>query len=585
VIKGKALTALCVVLACGSGHFSFAQVSADAFDQNGNPVVPNEIFVRDGSNSVSSQLSSLGAYFNPPRLLLYADTDPHPWYVVSSKNSDGFQQLLNHARSLGLRAAPDYVRTIQGSGPDMLSVGTTFTPSVGNPDQPCQRTTLPMPNRDVQAAPCGVAVLDTGINLADPYFTGTLWSASTSFLTPFSDTTVSSATGSTLIVCPAGASAFDAVAALHPIAGQSVFQPGDDNGHGTHTAGIVASFVKEKYANAYIMPIKITNQGQSDDETILAAISFIVLANQPLAKGGANANVKIVSLSWGGAAPTEVLYHAMDYAEKNGLLVICSAGNGHESCDMFPRYPANFNIPGTMVSSGDGAPTTFDPLDNILTVGSVDCTNHLARSSNYGTNSVDLAAFGERIICEGSDGNPWLFSGTSAAAARVSGAAASVLSVFPNLSPAELKWTLLENTYPSESTLAHFNYTHGVLDVQQAWKHKVVGAAGRLRTCPGLVTVPLNNASGSKTTFTTSIYWDMLSGGVNGPITYDVSLKSASFGLATNSISFSPPSSFNGNLTITIDNATQGLYFFDVSAHDANSGAQVSSTTLEVSVY
>ena len=82
--------------------------------------------------------------------------------------------------------------------------------------------------------------------------------------------------------------------------------------------------------------------------------------------------------------------------------------------------------------------------------------------SNYGTHSVDLAAPGTGILSSLSKGKYGVMSGTSVATAFVSGSAALLLSLEPDLKPLQLKSILLSSV-KEQSSLKNFVSSGGRL--------------------------------------------------------------------------------------------------------------------------
>ena len=89
-------------------------------------------------------------------------------------------------------------------------------------------------------------------------------------------------------------------------------------------------------------------------------------------------------------------------------------------------------------------PGNYD-LDNIIVVGASDENDEKSSFSNYGATNVDIFAPGSNIYSTTYDGGYGTNSGTSFAAPYVAGAAALLLSKYPNLSTAELKRTIMQN--------------------------------------------------------------------------------------------------------------------------------------------
>jgi hypothetical protein len=108
-------------------------------------------------------------------------------------------------------------------------------------------------------------------------------------------------------------------------------------------------------------------------------------------------------------------------------LSVFAAGNDNVNIDIQPRYPAAFS------------------LDNVVTVAAIDSNGNRASFSNYGANSVDIAAPGVSILSTYPTGTYSSLSGTSMATPLVSGVLALVKSRYPSWSAAELKNALLRS--------------------------------------------------------------------------------------------------------------------------------------------
>ena len=99
----------------------------------------------------------------------------------------------------------------------------------------------------------------------------------------------------------------------------------------------------------------------------------------------------------------------------------------------------------------------------------LDSNGNLVRS-NYGATSVDLFAPGQNIVSTYKDGGYDIDSGTSFAAPFVTGVAAMILSIVPDLSIRELKITILENV-TSMTILSNKCVTGGMLNAEAAVKN------------------------------------------------------------------------------------------------------------------
>ena len=202
----------------------------------------------------------------------------------------------------------------------------------------------------------------------------------------------------------------------------------DDDGHGTHCAGIIAAVINNSIgiagvANVKIMDLKVLNSsGYGYDSEIARAIVYAT-------DNGAN----IISMSLGGPDYATALEDACQYAWDHGVLIVAAAGNdGSYGVD----YPAAFN--------------------SVIAVGAVNSNNSLAWFSNYGPN-LELVAPGVNILSTFPQYPVYLnitdnctldyteLSGTSMATPFVAGVAALLKSYNYSLTNREIR-SILDET-------------------------------------------------------------------------------------------------------------------------------------------
>ena len=203
--------------------------------------------------------------------------------------------------------------------------------------------------------------------------------------------------------------------------------PMDDNGHGTHVAGIIggvgnnATGVAGVNWNVQIMSLKFMSaSGSGSTSGAVSAINYAV-----------NMGAKVINNSWGGSGYSAALASAIQYAQSRGVIVVNAAGNSSTNVDSSPYYPASFNY------------------GNTLTVAASDQSNNLASFSNFGSDTVDIAAPGVSIISTINSNRYAYYSGTSMAAPYVAGAAALVWSRNPTWSYSQVINALLSTTTAS----------------------------------------------------------------------------------------------------------------------------------------
>lgn len=204
--------------------------------------------------------------------------------------------------------------------------------------------------------------------------------------------------------------------------------PMDDNGHGTHCAGIIGADGNNGVGIAginwrvRIMPLKfISRNGSGSTKDAIEAINYVINRKQ------AGVNVRIISASWGSTQNSKALEDVIRAAGEAGILFVAASGNASADADKSPHYPASYDLP------------------NIISVAALDRNDELASFSNYGAKRVHIAAPGVEILSTWLNNDFREASGTSMATPEVAGVAALVLAVEPKLSMEDLRARLLNS--------------------------------------------------------------------------------------------------------------------------------------------
>jgi thermitase len=197
-------------------------------------------------------------------------------------------------------------------------------------------------------------------------------------------------------------------------------EPSDIHGHGTHVAGIIKSIFPE----VKLLALKYYNpqaSGQDNLEATIKALEYAV-----------DSGADIINYSGGGPEPSVDELRVLKKAEAKGILVIAAAGNERSNIDDKKNayYPACYG------------------LSNIISVGAHDENLQIIPSSNWGKNSVDIAAPGDRIKSAIPNGNAGVMTGTSQATAFVSGVAALIKAEYPRFSFDQIKNIILSSSVP-----------------------------------------------------------------------------------------------------------------------------------------
>ncbi|MDQ3322179.1 MAG: S8 family serine peptidase [Acidobacteriota bacterium] len=255
-----------------------------------------------------------------------------------------------------------------------------------------------------------VAVLDSGVDYTHPDLINNMW------MRP--------------VLVPAYSD--DELGTINDLRGFNAVEnqsdPMDDNGHGTHCAGIVGAEGDNGEGiaginwNVKIMPLKFLGRGGfGSTKNAIEAINYAIDRKRN------GVNIKVINASWGSTGYSRALEDVIRAAGEEGILFVAAAGNNGTSNDKSPHYPSNYD------------------LSNVVSVAALDRTDNLASFSNFGIKTVHIAAPGREIL------STWLgdeyreASGTSMATPYVAGTAALILSSEPNLSVEKLRERLLKS--------------------------------------------------------------------------------------------------------------------------------------------
>ncbi len=226
--------------------------------------------------------------------------------------------------------------------------------------------------------------------------------------------------------------------------------PEDEHGHGTHIAGIVSHACQHmsggQLDNITFDIRKVFDSfGNGDLSTIIYALDEAVMNG---------ANVVNMSFAYEAEKPTlkpEPMEFAIEKAAELGVLMVCAAGNNSLDNDnaLLPSYPASFDS------------------DNILSVGSVNCSRNLSTFSNYGFETVDVTSLGEGIRGPSPEGFLVSKSGTSQSTAITSGIAVAVGSYMssPHWDPIKCQ---IVTTVDAEQSLTGVINSGGIVDASEA---------------------------------------------------------------------------------------------------------------------
>ena len=224
---------------------------------------------------------------------------------------------------------------------------------------------------------------------------------------------------------------------------------GSEDSHGTHAAGTIsasrgsygiAGITDNNYVK--IMPLKALGgeEGIGSPDAVIKAIKY-----------AEEKGASICNLSMGTTGYSEELAQTI---KNSHMLFVVSCGNGGVSglgynTDLYPVYPASL------------------PYDNIISVANILFDGTLSKDSNYGAESVDIAAPGTYILSTIPDNSYGYMSGTSMAAPMVTGVAAMLYSYRTDISLGDVKNIILGSSRKLD-TLSGKVVSGGLLDAYSA---------------------------------------------------------------------------------------------------------------------
>jgi len=248
--------------------------------------------------------------------------------------------------------------------------------------------------------------------------------------------------------------------------------PMDDNGHGTHVAGIVAAngTLKGVAPGASLMAFKaLDDRGSGWNSTIIAGLER---AADPDSNPTTDDGAQVINLSLGGAGtPDGPMSQAVDHAVEQGIVVVAAAGNSGPTPEMV-------GSPGVARKA--------------LTVAASDKYDYLADFSSRGPVpgypdliKPDLTAPGVSITSTvpyyGNLGSPSRYrnlDGTSMAAPHVAGSAALLKQLYPTWTPEVIKASLINTAKDLGRDM--FEQGTGRVDVYAAATARATLAPGSL---------------------------------------------------------------------------------------------------------
>ncbi len=221
--------------------------------------------------------------------------------------------------------------------------------------------------------------------------------------------------------------------------------PMDDDGHGTHVAGIIAANTNNREGIAgitwynKIMPIKVLDQ--SGAGTLFDVAEGIFWAVEH--------GAKVINLSLGNYAESNYLHDAIKYAYDQDVVIISAAGNDNIG---ELGYPASY--------------------PEVIGVAAIDPLQRKAEFSNYGT-YVDVTAPGVNIASTYPDNEYASLSGTSMASPHVAALAGLIRSMNPALTNKEVMQIIKETATDLGEPGKDPYYGYGEINIAKAVEQSI----------------------------------------------------------------------------------------------------------------
>jgi len=531
--------------------FMLLLISMISFGQSNQNVVENQIIVKFKTISLKSKTTINNFLNNSELSKLHSKINVLKYQTINTKQSNkiiiikydsdiGLEEIISFYENTGLfeYVEPNY--TGKGSGvlntiPNDseysnqwgLKNDGTFSnaPSVSGADIEMELAW------DIETGDPNmiVAIIDTGLRLAHPEFSGRLWNN----VNEVADGTDTDNNGFI----------DDLVAGWDFI--NSDNDPTDDHGHGTNVAGIALASGNNTigYAgvnwNAKVMICKALNENNSGSYAAMAEAIYYAVDN----------GAKVINMSIGGSGNSTTLSDAIDYCYDNGVVLVACMMNFNNSVTY---YPAGYNKT-IAVGSTNPDDTRSNPFFWSTTSG-----------SNFGSH-IDLVAPGNYMygLSDTSDtyyGSYW--GGTSQASPLVAGVVSLLLSQNPALTFEEIRTILRESSEdqvgdPSEDINGFDTYYgYGRLNAKNALSHQALSINNFENANKNIVIYPNPINRNSQLEISNLIDGD-----------YTINIYNA-FG---QNLQSKNTSTYNSKITFSISNLNAGIYFLRVKNESKNS--------------
>ncbi len=269
----------------------------------------------------------------------------------------------------------------------------------------------------------------------------------------------------------------------------------DESGHGTHVASIAGNADYDVYGkvygvapNAALVGIKAFDaDGKATYADVIRGIGWALQVKDQI-------NLRVLNMSFGGQQRSyywdDPLNKAVMKAWQAGIVVVASAGNNGPD-PMTIGVPGN--VPyiitvGAMTDNFTESDSNDDKLATFSAAGPTPAGFVKPEIVAPGGHLAGLMAYDSQIVAEHPEyydgGKYFEMSGTSQAAAVVSGAVALILTQDPSLTPDEVKCRLMDSAHAAMTSGGQLAYSvfqqgSGVVNAKDALQSTATGCANQ----------------------------------------------------------------------------------------------------------
>ncbi|MFN2482174.1 MAG: S8 family serine peptidase [Pyrinomonadaceae bacterium] len=328
-----------------------------------------------------------------------------------------------------LYAEPDYLRHITAAPndprfPEMYGLQKINAPTAWN-------TTTGSPG-------IVVGVIDEGVDITHPDLAANIWSNPGEVVNGVDDDgngKIDDVNGWDFSTCTTGGTAGCGNNTVWDGGGGAIYPTDETDSHGTHVSGTIGAVGNNGVGvvgvnwNVRVMPLKFISATSAASSNAIRAMAYAkAMRDKFVNTGGAQgANVRVLNNSYGGGGSSQAELDSIRAVGNSGILFVVAAGNESTNNDFIPTFPSNYDSP------------------NLIAVASSNSSDNLSSFSNIGARLVSVAAPGSAILSTTPDNTYSLFSGTSMATPHVSGLAALVCALNPNIDVLRLRSLIAYN--------------------------------------------------------------------------------------------------------------------------------------------